>query len=270
MQSIERSIHLADSFVSYCKYFSANQETSKNPVMFLHGTNSGGASFGKIINTFNHERSVIIPDYAGCGNSTLPSGELTVEYLAEQVAAVINDSSDKPVDLVGFSLGAVVAAVVAATHPQLVNRLVLTAPWATNDDPYFRLVLSTWLKLENSDQALATAFGLSHVLSPEFISSVGQDTLDQICARPSEKETNRRIALGLSINIKNYLTWINKETLIIGLSHDTLIPPYLAREVHECVKNSQYAEVKSGHAVPMENPVAWTSIINDFLQKNKP
>ncbi|PHM66660.1 carboxylesterase [Xenorhabdus stockiae] len=268
MHTIEKTIHLANSFVSYRKDFSENQENSQNPVMFLHGTNSdGNSSFGKIKTPFNRDRAVIIPDYAGCGNSSLPSGELTVEHLAEQVVAVINDSSDEPVDLVGFSLGAVVAAVVAATHPQLVNRLVLTAPWATNDDPYFRLMFTTWLKLENSDQALATAFGLSHVLSPEFISSLGQDTLNQICARPSEKETNKRIALGLSANIKDHLTRINKDTLIIGLSHDTLIPPYLVRAVHRYVKNSQYREVKSGHAVPLENPTEWVSVINDFLQR---
>ncbi|QTL38612.1 alpha/beta hydrolase [Xenorhabdus budapestensis] len=268
MQSIEKVIYLADSFVSYRKDSNENQANHQNPVMFLHGTNSSGnSSFGGIKTAFNGDRTVIIPDYAGCGNSGLSSEILTIEYLVEQVAAAINDSSDTPVDLVGISLGAVVASVVAATYPQLVNRLVLTAPWATNDDPYFQLMFTTWLKLENSDQTLATAFGLSHVLSPEFISSLGQETLRQICARPSEKEANRRIALGLSINIKNYLSRINKDTLIIGLSHDTLIPPYLAREVHKSIKNSLYMEVKSGHAVQMENPAEWVKVIKDFLQK---
>ncbi|MDR0217443.1 MAG: alpha/beta hydrolase [Enterobacteriaceae bacterium] len=267
MQSIKKIIHLAGSFISYHKDFPAQQENHQNPVMFLHGTNSSGMSFGRVKKAFSDDRAVIIPDYAGCGDSGLSTEILTVEHLAEQVAAVINDSNDAPVDLVGVSLGAVVAAVVAAKYPHLVNKLVLTAPWATNDDPYFRLMLTTWLKLENSDPASATAFALSHALSPEFISSLEQETLQLICAKPSEKEAARRIALGLSVNIENELARIDKETLIIGLNRDTLIPPYLAYEVHRKIKNSLYAEVNSGHAVQMENPIKWSKTIRNFLHK---
>ncbi len=87
MQSIEKVIYLADSFVSYRKYFNENHQ---NPVMFLHGTNSSGnGSFGGIRTAFNGDRTVIIPDYAGCGNSGLPSEILTVEHLAEQTRLTV-------------------------------------------------------------------------------------------------------------------------------------------------------------------------------------
>ncbi|OTA17367.1 carboxylesterase [Xenorhabdus vietnamensis] len=256
---------MTDSFVSYRKEFQEDQQSNKKPIVFLHGTNSNGnSSFGEIKKAFGGDRTVIIPDYAGCGDSELPSGTVTIEHLAEQIAAVIEDSSNIPVDLVGVSLGAVVAAVVAAEYPSLINKLILTAPWVTNNDPRHQLIFNTWLHLELNDKASAMAFGLSHALSTEFLSSLGHETIQRICSQPEEKEIERRIALGLTINIKNYLNKIDKETLIIGLSRDTLIPPYLVREVYKNVKNSAYKEINSGHAVQIEKPTEWIDVIKDF------
>ncbi|WP_271219568.1 alpha/beta fold hydrolase [Streptosporangium carneum] len=63
---------------------------------------------------------MITPNYAGSGGTPLPTGELTLDLLADQVAATFGG----PADLVGFSLGAVVAAAVAARHPGRVSREV--------------------------------------------------------------------------------------------------------------------------------------------------
>ncbi|AOM42769.1 carboxylesterase [Xenorhabdus hominickii] len=264
-------IQLKNAFVSYRAEFAEDPQCNKYPVVFLHGTNSSGSSsFGKITRTFSADRTVIIPDYAGCGNSGLPLETLTIEHLAEQIAAVIENSSCIPVDLVGVSLGAVVAAVVAAKYPNLINKLVLTAPWATSDDPRHQLMFSTWLHLERNDKTSAMAFGLSHALSPEFISSLGHETIQRICAQPAEKEIEKRLVLGLNINITDYLTQIDQDTLVIGLSNDTLIPPYLVREVCKSIKNRTYKEINSGHAVQIEKPAEWADLVKDFLQNRAP
>ncbi|MDC9580712.1 alpha/beta hydrolase [Xenorhabdus sp. PR6a] len=265
MKPVDKIIKLKDSFVSYRKECPEDPR-NKTPIVFLHGTNSSGnSSFAGIKTAFSHDRTVIIPDYAGCGNSELPPETVTIEHLAEQIAAVIKESSHTPVDLVGVSLGAVVAAVVAAKYPTLINKLILTAPWATNRDPRHQLIFKTWLHLEQNDKASAMAFGLSHAFSPEFLSSLGQETLQRICAQPAEKGIEQRIALGLTLDIKNYLTQIEKETLVIGLNRDTLIPPYRVHEVNRNIKNSTYQEINSGHAVHLEKPTEWVNLIKDFI-----
>lgn len=266
MESIDKVIKLKDSLVSYRKEFPGDTQNNKKSIIFLHGTNSSGdSSFGEIKKAFSSDRTVIIPDYAGCGNSELPPETLTIEHLVEQVAAVIEDSSHFPVDLVGVSLGAVVAAVVAAKYPNLIDKLILTAPWATSHDPRHQLVFNTWLHLALNDKPSAMAFALSHALSPEFIASLGHETIQRICSQPTEKEIERRIALGLSIDIKDYLPQIDKNTLVIGLNSDTLIPPYLVREVYKNINNSTYREINSGHAVQIEKPTEWVSLIKEFI-----
>ena len=101
----------------------------KGPGMLLvHGTSIGAqANFGHVVERFTDQRQVFSPDYAGCGNSTIPPGDLKLDTLVEQIAATIRHASDGPVDLLGDSLGAV--AATAARYPALVRRLVLVAGW---------------------------------------------------------------------------------------------------------------------------------------------
>ncbi|MEO6921577.1 MAG: alpha/beta hydrolase [Collimonas sp.] len=97
-------------------------------LVLVHGTSIGTqANFGHVVERFTDQRQVISPDYAGCGNSTIPPGDLTLDILVEQIAGTIRHAADGPVDLLGDSLGAVVAAATAARYPSLVRRLVLVA-----------------------------------------------------------------------------------------------------------------------------------------------
>lgn len=253
-------IETDDARVAYFK------EGAGQGALFLHGTNSAGkSSFGHVIKTFRDRYQAIVPDYAGCGQSTLPDGEISVEQLADQAAAVIADAADAPVDVVGTSLGAVVAATLAARHPALVEKLVLTAPWADGRDPRHALIFSTWLRLEQNSPQDATAFGLSHVLSPAFLSGLGSETLAALCGRSSEKGAARRIGLGLRLDIRAYLAAINVPTLVVALTQDTLIPRYQVQKVHTLIQNSEYAEIESGHAVQIENPDEWARMVRRFL-----
>lgn len=258
-----KNVSANGSSVSYFK------EGDGQNILFLHGTNSAGkGSFGHVLPYFTDKYGTLVPDYAGCGQSTLPDGTITIEQLADQAALVITDSGEESVDIVGTSLGAVVAAAVAARYPALVRKLVLTAPWADGKDPRHTLMFSTWLQLEKTSSKEATAFGLSHVLSPEFLSGLGSEKLTALCARPSEKDSARRIELGLKLDINAYLTKIKAPTLVVALTNDTLIPCYQVQNVHRLIQGSEYIEIQSGHAVQIENPDEWAKAVRDFLDKN--
>ncbi|AYA41082.1 alpha/beta hydrolase [Xenorhabdus nematophila] len=260
-----KEISCNGSTVKY-RIHAAKSTENAEKIMFLHGTNSdGNSSFSNVKNEFIDKLDVVIPDYAGCGESTLPCS-LDVEGLADQIISIIeNCNFDKPIHLVGISLGAVVAAVVAAKRPSFVNKLILTAPWASSDDIRFTFMFKTWYELELKDKRMATAFGLSHVLSPKKLSDLSNETIDMICNKES-KNIEERIKIGLNINITEYLKEIKSPTLVLGLSYDNLIPTYMVKKVSSLIPNSIYDEIESGHAVQIENPSIWIDKIKEFIE----
>ena len=232
----------------------------------LHGTTSGGVDgFGPAVARFAQDRAVITIDYAGCGASTLPGGELTLDLLVEQAAAAIRDAGSGPVDLLGFSLGAGVAAATAATYPDLVGRLVQVAGWATSEDPRHQMVFDTWSRIEALDPALGVRYGLSLAFSPRFLEALDRERFEQALGRAFPPGTRQRLEPGRRLDLRGALGMIVAPTLVVGLARDCLVPSSHALRLHALIPGSRYAEVDSGHAVFHENPVALVSLVHRFL-----
>jgi pimeloyl-ACP methyl ester carboxylesterase len=106
----------------------AEEAGGPRPIVLLHGLNSSHGCWIRVLPGLAATgRYVLAPDLPGFGGSD-PVGEgYDVEAVADAVAAAL-DALDLPaVDLVGHSLGGLVATVLADRHPQRVARLVLVA-----------------------------------------------------------------------------------------------------------------------------------------------
>ncbi|AMP12770.1 alpha/beta fold hydrolase [Collimonas pratensis] len=235
-------------------------------LVLVHGTSiDAQANFGHVAERFADQRQVISPNYAGCGNSTIPAGDLTLDVLVEQIAATIRHASDSPVDLLGDSLGAVVAAATAARYPALVRKLVLVAGWADSSDARHQMVFQTWAKLEELDSELSNRYVMSLAVSPPFLTALGHDNISMFLKQAAPPDTKRRIELGLRIDIRDLLKKITAPTLVVRGAHDYLIPEYQTRALHESIQGSEYAQVESGHAAFLEKPDVLVQMIRDFL-----
>ncbi|PZT74845.1 MULTISPECIES: alpha/beta fold hydrolase [unclassified Streptomyces] len=241
---------------------------SGDGVLFVHGTGFGAAgTWGHLVDQFTDDRTVLLPDLAGCGATEYDGGELTVEQLAAQIIGVIEDAGKGPVDLVGFSLGAVVSAAVAATRPDLVSRLVLTAGWAGPGDAYLNNHMTVWRSLSGDADAFGR-FGTLTAFSPDFLNGVGHEPLEGIIAgnQPTEGAL-RHIDLNLRADIRELLPKIEAETLVIGCTLDSTVPVANARELAAGIARSSYSEIKSGHVVVYENPTDFVKLVKDFIRK---
>ncbi|XQW86338.1 alpha/beta fold hydrolase [Thalassotalea piscium] len=84
------------------------------PILILPGTLCTGAMFTHQIETLRQH----------CNNVSVV--QFTREAtLSEMAALVINAAAEKPCAIIGFSMGGIVAAQVAKTHPQLIAKLAL-------------------------------------------------------------------------------------------------------------------------------------------------
>lgn len=93
-------------------------------VVVLHGLAGSGTEFIPTAEALTG-RKVVLIDQRGHGFSTRMPPSVTRDAFVSDVVAVIRRSTSEPVHLVGHSMGAHTAMLVAAAHPELVRTLVM-------------------------------------------------------------------------------------------------------------------------------------------------
>ena len=239
-------------------------------LLFVHGTAADGeTNWGHLREHFTEGRTVITPDYSGSGKTPLHADELSLDELVDQVIGAARAVTDEPFDIVGFSLGAVVAAAAAAKYPELVRRLIVINGWARNDDPRQQLAVDLWRRLPDIDADAFAAYSALLIFSPPFLAGFGSDGVKATVAGiTAEAGTLRQIELDHRVDITELLPAIGARTLVVGSSRDLLIPVEHSREIHQAVKDSEYAELESGHMVVFEKTAELVQLITEFLDRD--
>ena len=98
------------------------------PLVLLHGAFSAiGTSFGKILPGLAKSRQVIAFELQAHGRTADIDRPLTLEGMADDVAAALPQLGIERADVLGYSMGAGVALHFAIRHPELLRKLVLAS-----------------------------------------------------------------------------------------------------------------------------------------------
>jgi 2-hydroxy-6-oxonona-2,4-dienedioate hydrolase len=115
------------------------------PLVLLHGGSGSWTHWIRNVEALAASgRRVVVPDLPGFGDSARPpqgqDADAVAPALAQALPALVGE---QPVDVVGFSFGGLCGALMAASHPARVRRLVLVgAPGLGLRDR--RLPLTSW------------------------------------------------------------------------------------------------------------------------------
>ncbi len=98
---------------------------SGHPLVLLHGGLFGYIDeYAGVIPELSRRHTVIAIALRGHGKSDLGNQPLSNLLFAEDSVAVIRHVTSEPVDLMGFSTGAMVSYVLTINHPELVHKLI--------------------------------------------------------------------------------------------------------------------------------------------------
>jgi pimeloyl-ACP methyl ester carboxylesterase len=98
------------------------------PLVLLHGAFSAiGTSFGKILPGLAKTRQVIAFELQAHGRTADIDRPLTLEGMADDVAAALRQLGMEQTDIFGYSMGAGVALHLVIRHPEAVRKLVLAS-----------------------------------------------------------------------------------------------------------------------------------------------
>ncbi|QOR71624.1 alpha/beta hydrolase [Ruania alkalisoli] len=259
--AIVSEITVGDVTVTLCDSAPGSEPTggSGGAAMLVHGTGGSTATdYWALYPMLAAVRRTI-------GLDLTPGARPTVDGLARQVRSAIDGAAGGPVHLIGYSLGAVVAAKAAAETPELTATLTLINGWRRTDR-HQQLRNRAWRTLlaEGSqafgDLTLATAH------APVFLRELPEYQLQSLYERRrARRDPRAELELNASIDITDALGRITAPTLVIGSRSDAMVPVHHSRELFGAIENARYLEIDAGHAALSERPAEIFAAIEDHI-----
>src|SRR5690606_31139416 len=240
------------------------EEGDGEPLVLLHGLFGALSNFKELINHFKRTHKVVVP--------MLPLLDLdllhtSVGGLQKYVSRFLETRNYNGVHLMGNSLGGHVALVHILKEPARIRSLILTGSSGLFEngmgDTYPKRGDKEYIRKKTAltfyDPAMAT---------DELVNEVFEITNNRL-------KVIKIIALAKSAirnNLGEEISRISQPTCLIWGNNDTITPPFVAREFHKLIPNSELHFVDNcGHAPMMEVPEEFNQILHKFLTKlNEP
>ncbi|WP_319547982.1 alpha/beta hydrolase [Desulfogranum marinum] len=112
------------------RYMDIGNKDTEKVIVLLHGKNFSGYYWESVANDLLQRKyRVIIPDQIGFGKSSKPDFyQYSFGQLALNTKSLLDNLHIKKIDLVGHSMGGMLATTFAVNYPQSVNKLILINP----------------------------------------------------------------------------------------------------------------------------------------------
>jgi 3-oxoadipate enol-lactonase len=234
------------------------------PLVLLHPLGATGAFWDPVVEELGGVEAHT-PDLPGHGTGPMPGPRPTLEEYAAGVVA--HAAEHGPVDLVGVSLGGLVAQHVAGSRPELVRRLVLVDTVAVYPEP----MRQVW----RERAAVARERGLGALTAPMAAMwftdgfqaehhDVVAATLDRFLAGDAEGYA-RCCELLEDADVRPLLDAVEAPAMVVCGDQDT--PPF--REAAEWLAarlpEGRLEWLAGKHAVVLERPKEMAALLADFL-----
>ncbi len=242
-------------------------------VVLIHGTGADAESnWAPLMDTLGARYRVVAPNLPGAGGTPPRSHRLDLDELADQVVATVGAAGvTGGFHLVGHSLGAVVAATVAARHPGRVRSLLVHAGWATTG-PREALMFDLWSRLLSTDVELLARHLVLEAMSPTLLEEASTSELDELVAGFAsmlDPAIAGQIELNSRIDQAAVLRDIRAATLVLASAEDRIIPPPHQRAVAEAIPDARYREIGGGHGLPFEDPDRFFATVTDWVDETQ-
>ncbi|WP_159915004.1 alpha/beta fold hydrolase [Pantoea sp. 18069] len=245
-------------------YYDSDPAKKGGPtIVLLHGTGgSAENNFWALYPMLAMRHRVVALDFVD-PDEAIPEAQAYIE----QVLAVVREANaDAPVHLVGYSFGAVIAALYAAQHGATVESLTLACGWVKTDNQQ-RLRNAVWRSLHESGHEAIAQFSAFVNYSQPFLNAKNEGELDALIQGiRNGADRSRKMAFNLNVDIGQQLGAITAPTLVVGCTLDITTPMRHARMLFGGIANSRFAEIYCGHGVVHERPAELFTMIDEFVR----
>jgi pimeloyl-ACP methyl ester carboxylesterase len=240
-------------------------------VVLLHGYPLNRSMWREQADYFSANYRVITPDLRGHGESSATQETATMDEMAQDVAALLDELEIKRVVMGGLSMGGYVAlAFYRRFGQERVRALILadTRPQADTTDVRRNREEQSDKILKQGMSSIADDF-LKKVLMPATLSQqheITERVRQMVITTKVQGTASALRGMAVRPDQTDFLPEIIAPTLIIVGSEDQVTPPVDAEMMHQKIRGSRLEIIEgASHLSNLERPIEFNRALKNFL-----
>ncbi|MBV1849963.1 alpha/beta fold hydrolase [Catellatospora tritici] len=242
-----------------------------DPLVLVQGLGYPAAMWFRLLPLLTPQRRVITFDNRGVGGSAAADTTgLTIEQMAADVALVLDACETSSADVLGVSLGGIVAQEFALAHPRRVRRLVLASTHTADEhavsaDDEVLAMFARRSQLSPAESLLASVPYVYASATPRALIE------EDVACRARQPVPPEVYQAQLTAAVAYGGTWqrlpeLTHETLFVHGTEDRVVPPVNAAIAAERVNGARLAWIEGGgHNLFSERSGEMAEAVNQFL-----
>jgi pimeloyl-ACP methyl ester carboxylesterase len=284
--SAKRSVELGDARVAYY------EQGSGPEVLLLHGCPFSSFVWRKVIPYLADSYRCLAPDLLGLGDTeTPPNADWSLRAQAAMVIAFLDALSIARTHVVGHDHGGAIAQLLAAEHPDRLNRMILSNVeaydnWPSQEErPFVRLTqipvvgdlvmwMWSWRPILRATLAKAGAVENRAVLTPELLDGYIRSNFGTCHRRTKTKRFlagqfdpgNNRTTTDLLEPLRRF----DHPTALIWAQDDPHFGVEWAERLRQDIPGVKRLEAlpQTGHLLMEERPEKYSAAVRKFLDES--
>ena len=237
-------------------------------LVLMHGFVGGSAYWTTLMGEFGRWRDVVavdLPGFAGSGDRPVPN---SIAGFGEAVFERLDSLSIESFDLVGHSMGGMIAQEMAFSRPDRIERLVLYGSAPIGELPgRFETYDDTIARIQNEGltktiDRIASSWFLAETADPAYPScrSAGEGVTMEACIT----------AIGAirQWDMRDQLASLTMPILVVVGEHDRSTAPSESVALWQTLPNARLCILPDcAHAAHLEKPQLFDNVLADFLRE---
>jgi 3-oxoadipate enol-lactonase len=237
-------------------------------LVLVHEMGGSLESWDDVAPRFAKSRRVLRYDTRGAGLSQKVRGELTLDTMADDIAALLDHFGIAgKVALAGVAVGGAIALHFAARYKERTSAVAVGSPATGIAAERRAAALERLARIEAAGMALAVEDSMLNGYALELRGDIKR--FERFRTRwlgndPSSYATIWRMLA--AADMQDELARLACPVLVIGGSLDRVRPPPLAESVAKAIPGARYVEIRTGHYMAVQTPDLLSDCIDEFLR----